>query len=479
MPFKHHPSKASILSVLNGTAPVSEREQVQAHIGSCARCRIVSEHYSSLLSELSTFRKPVIIPAKPAVATSKTLLLRFAAGVIAAAVFIMFFAWPRHIQTVKASEILSRAEIAQESSEMDKHFYRLHMGATICSTADTVWSQAVARNGSTCAQVRDKLAQTHWDDRQIVSARSYRHWHDALTHRRDSVLHEEPYWTIKTDTDQGALRSASLRVRSSDYRPVELTLEFIALDPVSIVEDQPSERLTSVPSATSPENTVPSTNLQHIDDPADAVEVQAWKLLRELGADSGWEAIVTRSGSEVHVTGFISDGDRRTKLTESFSSIDGVKVNLNHPESLPHRGGDGDAAPLAESALEAAIPDAHQRGERITEIANASQAVVGKVFLYDRLLARKRAMQEGSQANALNSLIGDERTDLLAATTKLSSLLQPLLAIPESRELSEPLSYAQARALDAAILSLYNGAPKRSANLEQTTHLVRSLLSKN
>jgi hypothetical protein len=47
----------------------------------------------------------------------------------------------------------------------------------------------------------------------------------------------------------------------------------------------------------------------------------------------------------------------------------------------------------------------------------------GKAFLYDRLLARKRAMLEGSQANALNSLIGGERTDLLAATTKLSSLL--------------------------------------------------------
>ena len=85
----------------------------------------------------------------------------------------------------------------------------------------------------------------------------------------------------------------------------------------------------------------------------------------------------------------------------------------------------------------------------------------GKAFLYDRLLARKRAMQEGFQANALNSLIGDERTDLLAATTKLSSLLQPLLAIPESRELSEPLSYAQARVLDAATLSLYNGAPQK------------------
>lgn len=148
-----------------------------------------------------------------------------------------------------------------------------------------------------------------------------------------------------------------------------------------------------------------------------------------------------------------------------------MKVKLNHPEALPRRGDDGDAAPLAESALEAAIPDAHQLGERITEIINASQAVVGKAFLYDRLLASKRALQEGSQANALNSLIEDERTDLLAATTMLSSLLHPLLATPESCEFNESLSYAQARALDAGILSLYNGAPKRSASFPTVEEL--------
>jgi hypothetical protein len=474
MSFKHHPSKSSIFSVLNGSAGVFERRRVRAHIASCLRCRIVIEHYGPMLRELSVGR----VAESPS--RSKHLgVLRVSAAAAAIAIFVLIFAWPRHIQTVRASEILSRAEAAQSGYEDDgSHFYRLHMGATTCSTQDALWVQAVARNGNTCAQLRDQLSKANWDDRHLVSAHSYRRWHDSLTRRRDFVEHEEPYWTIRTDTDQGVLRSASLRVRTSDYRPVELTLEFTALNPVSVVEYRPSVQTAST-HITNMDNTTHPEQLQHVDDPADATEVQAWNLLRELGADSGWEAIITRNGSKVQVVGFVPEGEQRTKLTDAFTNIQGVSVNLNDPSALPQRSGDASAPPLAESAIEAVIPDAHERGQRISSIADASRIVVGKAFIYNHLLARRRTLQQGSQAAALNSLIQEEKADLLDATAKLIVLLEPLLPIPEEHGPDAPLSYSQARALDTAILSLYNGASPKSASLEQTTHLVRSLLAKN
>jgi hypothetical protein len=311
----------------------------------------------------------------------------------------------------------------------------------------------------------------------MLSGRSYRRWHDGLARHRDSILHREPYWTIKTDTDQGSLRSASLRVRTSDYHPVELTLEFASLEPISIVEDEPSERRADL--ATAPNLSAPTADLQHIDDPADAIEIQAWLLLREMGADSGWETTILRKGSSVKVVGLINDPARQAQLTDAFARLPGVAVDLNSPEFLPQRADNGESLPLAESTLEALIPDAHERGERITQISNASQAVLGKAYLYDRLLARQRVLEGSSAASEMPPLIRNERADLLAVMAKLSGMLDPFPGMHGRRNQNEPLSYAQARSLDAAILSLFNAAPRQSASLEQEAGVVRALLPKN
>ncbi|MBB6142842.1 hypothetical protein HNQ77_000780 [Silvibacterium bohemicum] len=400
------------------------------------------------------------------------------AGAIAAALLIMIFAWPKHIQTVSAAELLSRAEAAQEDTRAGQHSYRLNVGASTCSTTDASWSQPTDSDSDLCGRVRVQLLKAHWDDRRMLSARSYRQWHDSLSRRRDSVLHQEPYWTIKTDTDQGLLRSASLSVRSSDYRPVGLTLEFAGLERVSVIESEPAaERRVYVPSR-EPETTVKGESVQDVDPAEDAIEAQAWKLLRSVGGDSGWEATITRKGSEVRVVGFIDDASRKEKFEEAFAQLQGVSTDLERPEALPKRGHSGEGQPLAEMTLERLIPDSHQRGERVTEIADASRAVVGKAFFCDQLIARRNAFQDSPAAHTLTPLIAEERADLFAATARLSGLLEPLLEPVQNNISHVPLSYSQARQLDTAILSLVNAAPQQTASLEETQEHIRSLLSK-
>jgi hypothetical protein len=58
--------------------------------------------------------KPLAFPKKTA---AKTIPARIAGGAVAAAALIMIYAWPRHIQTVSAAELLSRAEAAQETAD--------------------------------------------------------------------------------------------------------------------------------------------------------------------------------------------------------------------------------------------------------------------------------------------------------------------------------------------------------------------------
>jgi hypothetical protein len=486
MPFKHHPSDTLILSVLNGTAPAGEHDRVSAHFATCARCRSVSTRYGSVLRGLSEIGAQSQIRESeaqrsflrlPAIRIPGTFLLKAAGGALAAAVFVLMFAWPRHIQTVSAGEILSRVEAAQGNTAGSRHSYRLRMGSTTCSTGDAAWAQEAGQKTTPCARAHAQIVQTPWNDREMLSARSYRRWHDGLSQHRDSIYHQEPYWTIKTDTNQGSLRSASLRVRTSDYRPVELTLEFASLDPISVVEDEPSERRVDLAAAS--KSPVLNPGLQHVEDPADAVEVQAWLLLREICADSGWEVTIVRDGSKVKVAGSVDGATRQAQITDAFSKLPDVAVELDRPAFLPQRGGNGDSLPLAEIMLEAQIPDAHERGERTTEISNASQSVLGKAFFYDRLLVRQRALGESSSASALNPLVLEERADLVAATARLSDLLDPFPEMRGRRIQREPLSYAQARSLDAAILSLFTAAPQQSASLQEATGQVRALLPKH
>jgi hypothetical protein len=488
MSFKHHPTEASILSVLNGTAAAAEQRLVSAHIAVCPRCRSFSERNELLLRELSDFSRhssqsmqDSALRNLESVAKrrfSVPTAFRFSGGAIAATLLVLTFAWPRHIKTVSAAELLARAETAEVSTSTERRVYRLNVGATSCNTAAAYWSQPLDSKTNPCVRVRGALANANWDDQQILSARSYRKWHDALARHRDSVLHHEAYWTLKTDTDQGFLRSASLRVRSSDYRPVELTLEFSALQPVSVVEDEPAERRVQVRAARS-DKLATSESIQHVDEPADAIEVEAWNMLRTLGGDSGWEATITRKGGEVRVVGFIDDASRQDKFAQAFSTLQGVSIDLNRPTVLPQRGSNGDGQPLAEHILETLIPDSHERGVKVTAIADASRAVLGKAYLHDQLVARHSAFQGSASGRALTPLIEEERSDLLAETARLSDLLEPLIETEKNRISHVPLNYSQARALDAAVLSLVNAAPKQSASLEQATGRVRSLLLRN
>src|SRR5580698_330021 len=153
MPFKHHPSEALILSVFNGTASADDQRLVSAHFKTCARCRAVSEHKGMLLRELSEFsrsssqRMQVQAEIKtlsfPKRRISKPAVFGYGGAVLAASLLILLFAWPRHIQTVSAAELLSRAETAEIDTASARRFYRLHVGSTTCDTADANWSASV------------------------------------------------------------------------------------------------------------------------------------------------------------------------------------------------------------------------------------------------------------------------------------------------------------------------------------------------
>lgn len=91
------------------------------------------------------------------------------------------------------------------------------------------------------------------------------------------------------------------------------------------------------------------------DDATDALEVQAWELLHQINADSGWEATVVRGADSVAVQALVANNTRKEEFDAAFRAYPKVVLSLHECDNpgtsggfLPHRDFDeGGAPPLA------------------------------------------------------------------------------------------------------------------------------------
>lgn len=485
-----HPPDHVILATLNGTSSRAEKRAVVEHIQTCSRCRATHDEYGRVLEGIAELalhpraaqlRWTQRVQHWPFSYVARRKVFRASASVIAALVLVALGLQIAGIRSVNAGELLSRAESAEEEQKLVHHYYRVQVGGVDC-TPETGPAYATRIVNDHCRPVQNVLTDAHWDTQSPLSIQSYKRWHDSLPWLHDSVQRDEPYWTIRTVTNQGALRAASLRLRTSNYAPVELKLEFVSMGPISIVEED-----AALFRAQTRRKETPALEAQPRTNPMDESEVNAWTTLHRLGADSGWEATVLRRGDDVQVVGLVPDAHRREELQTAFAKIEGVNTFLSAVRSgltapdgfLAHRPPTGNSAPVAEDLLEEKFPEAGERGDYVTALSNTLRAIVGHAFEYEKLTRRHSALSGCSCAGALAFITKEQSEQLAKETAELRALLAPFT---DARELSvdhRPLTYQEAQALDAKVQNLFiatDGSPVLGT--ERTIQQVASLLSK-
>ncbi len=82
------------------------------------------------------------------------------------------------------------------------------------------------RNQSGCEFLADRFHEAGWNRSELLSARAFQRWRKALHHKRDSIHQITDATEVTTTTEEGSIRSATLRLRSSDDRPVFGRFEF-------------------------------------------------------------------------------------------------------------------------------------------------------------------------------------------------------------------------------------------------------------
>jgi hypothetical protein len=478
--------------MLNGSATGRKARDVRKHLKSCLRCNQYAEQSGRLLSEISRcvrIDEPRSGEGRSRASSVGWVLGRSWASALAigTAFFIAASSVPDGIPQVRADELLRRAEGSQVTHSGNTlqrgQLYRARMESsdTTCQVAPGGWQLVVGHAKGVCEDMHRTFLGARWNADDPLSVRWYRRWHDSLATRHDSLVRGELYSVVRTETSGGAIAAASLRVLSSDYRPVELRLEFADSRAISVeaYNSPPPGLSTSAPTAAGAAKSSLLDENQQAN--LDRLEVRAWQALHEMGEDSGWEAAVTRTPKSVVVITSIPDAHRREKLRDFLFSGAPPNLAMQEIESVrptvssiwPRRPVGGNSIPLAEGILEARYSDALERSLFVTSISSVSKTLVGLAFERERLRERRSALHSCPCAADLDALLRATETRLAQALQTEGRLISEVLgALPPSTS-HVPLSYPEAREMDAALESLFSAA--REAPHQQRDTLIQTI----
>jgi hypothetical protein len=395
---------------------------------------------------------------------------------------IILFA-PRAIPTANAEELLSRAVLIEASNSGQKGF-RIEVGGRSCAGGHRGEEVISFQKSIACNRALQELQKSPWGSGDPLSAKTYVNWRKTLHHHSDRVSRQKASWKVETITEEGNLHSASLELDGNDYHALKLTLDFASDDEISIGEALEPLPLTAPVIAAEDTRRVP----KQVDNPHDVLEVHAWTSLRKLHADSGWEALVVRNDDdEVRVKAVVKDQSRAKEFEDAFADAPGVTLDVR-PNTSP---GDvrglfperlspvEDAPPLATDWLRNRFSDSDEGVAYSNQVLHRSQEILGRAFLLDQLRRRQLSLARCTCVREMNSLIHLEGLDLKRIVSGLRTELEPLVGA-NGGSFSEPLSFADARALDASLHELLWRRPLHgSATFDASIQQVRSLLAKN
>jgi len=487
-----HLTEEALLELATGRLSHRDQLAVETHLEGCEFCRERHEQVefacSAFLSVAKLGLKEVIEPPAPRFAVPAPKVFAFSWKPIVAitlsciCVFAILF-YPRTVPKVSAAELLSSA-VQYENHAGDARAFKVQVRGETCAGGQLSETMVSFQSSARCSHVLRRIQESPWGHGNPLSAKTYVKWRNSLGRHHDQVTKREAFYGIRTSTGSDAIREATLELRTTDYHATKLTLDFSDDEEISILEATeplPAPQPTPVSDIVTKREPAP----QHIDDPNDLSEVQAWMTLRQLNADSGWEAIVFRNGPQVQVRAVVNDEERRQQLVKSFFAANhgiGLEIHLltdksNYEGILPNRARpSGNEPGLAERWLEQQFQEGDARTRFSNTALHLSQQVVGRAFFIAALQQRQLALTHCSCSRDLSHLISAEKQSLSGLQADLHRSLEPLIGSASNSPL-RPLTLVEARDLDTALEDLLSAsAGQDEAAFDARVQQIRSVL---
>ena len=525
-----HPEEEQLLRYLDGELPSHATGEVRSHLEACWQCRAALEELQDVVSQCVHYRKNVLqrhLPTppapwvdiyrqldkidaslEPALFQRITRLLKSPFGtasrkwalaaVTLLVVLVLFFRY-RQTPSVQASELLRRAVAAADAHANKPRRIQIRTrDRRLTRPAVAAQKNALDSADSDALQAMFARANYSWTD--PLSAQSFQAWRNQLPAKRDQLSEENHAYRIETSTDASELKTATLKLRSSDLRPLEERFEFSNQEWVEITE------LADNAAPSAPERAAEESRHVAIDPgtrsngaanvavapPASASaadELQAVAALHDLGADLGDPVEVSRSGNEVLVSGIGIAPARQQEIRDALALKAHVVIRFSDSPPVASRdqpaspndtaGGGGDIRQW-QSRLAEQLGGRANLEELSAQALDSTESLMARAYALRRLAeqfpaAAEQELDPGGR-QLLERLRAEHSAALRQQVAALMRELQPILSAvgggvtpsPGNASSSPPWQSAtedlfqSARQVDKLVGVMFGAAPSDS-----------------
>ena len=282
-------------------------------------------------------------------------------AIVVTAALLLIWVWQRPTFPVSAAQLIGRAEIADQAIARGKAgvvFQRIRIVTAHSSIERDLYRDAhgIRRVQPQTAQadavpVEEMLAKAGVDWDAPLSPSSFRSWRDRQAGAIDSVAKKDGnLMTVVTRIPNSLIQEETFTVRSSDFHPVERTIQsdsfgtieiaelnFAVLDwsgvNEALFEPRAAPRLPANIKAAAPilPAVKPSAVL------LDSAELQARLTLNHLHADEGEQIDIRRTDDAIEVKGVVETEPRKQEILDGLRLIPHVKAEVQSIEDLDER----------------------------------------------------------------------------------------------------------------------------------------------
>ncbi len=507
MTISQHPSLEDLLLWQSGELSPEEAAEVEDHVASCSQCKSdLSEtgelfgDVASLNAEAAQWRMHRRFDQEQSTAWGARFFQGMQRSWVSASAAIVILALILYnfsdlIPAARADALIERAIKQENNASVESHYVRLDVGTLRCfaDVGPTRARLVPASALNNCNSFSKKLEGSGWTYSNLLSVKGFQHWRSRLKKKHDSIHKFAVETQIRTSTDDGAVRVATLHLRNSDLRPVSESLEF-ALDgngPATTVEiaEPLQTELNAVLSPTAPalvshENEMDLGRTKSLISPLDVVEAHALLALHTLGAEKDILLNVQRERDTVKVWGVAANDSQKEALLTALRSVADVTTSIrtedeekHAPEALPWQPFQGDGAPLAQQQLQGMFsgnPQALQ--EFVNSLDKMTLQLVAEARFHDALRPLKQRLSATPDNATMTQTERNLNRELIVQAESICRQVQPLTGTINPR--GTPLSYPQALALYTLVHQVvYMSSSREPVDLDEALDRIRRLLS--
>ena len=547
-----HPDEQKLLLLLDGELSSQEKSEIEEHLHRCWECRTKAQKlqngiYAFVEYAETSFSPKVGAPpngwrgfdalldhATIGAAPPRTSLRTFAAllqslagsrqrrwsfAAAAAGLLAFIVMWPVAAPpALSASEFLgrvqsSRRELAgRAQGKAILQRVRIRVGAHSL-VRNLVHSQSVVSTATHAKpeepEVQSAFEQARLDWSDPLNPDRYSAWHASLAAATDRVTKAAGSVTLTTNTNETAIREASLTVDANDWHPTTeqfrlesgTTIEIAELSfSIGAVQPQP-EKFSKNPEPAPSEHELRSATISAPEFLAAEVEVRV--ALHELGLDLGEPLEIQRStDGGVIVSGTVSNPEKLLAARKRMAQIPNVTQDFQAASATPagFRAADvtagqltasGAATPVLFEKLKSAFPDLSARTAFVNGVAGASDDQLVRILAVKRLAERYTPAVEAQldevSKQKLQGILDDHISALRRQSASLASRLGPFLNMPAERpqqraavsgwQEQAATAFRSIETIDQLCTELLIGVPHSGADAAQSERLLNESLA--